>query len=181
MFVMLAYRSEGAGRTWADDFVGSLREQRYALGRRNRNRDDDLRRTGAAHGVDGNVHSGTRRKTIVDEDDRLVRKVREGPYAAICTAAAACFFELAFEDHHELVARYAEIGEDLRLDRIGAIGGKGAHRVLRMKRYADFSNDQHVHRQAQSASDFIGHRNAASRKCQHDGFMRPAVAAKLLR
>jgi hypothetical protein len=178
MAIPQAHGVKRFGRLCAADSVCHLLKPRAALGCANRCRDHDSRRLQLSDRRNRGFHRGSGRQTVVDENDRALLEGRQRPAAAVQRFSP---FELEPLAHRHLFhrgPRDSELGDEILAQHPDGAARNRAHGELRMARYAELADDEHIQRRIELARHLERDRHPASGQGQHDDVAALRVSAQ---
>ncbi len=125
-------------------------------------------RTTLTYRSNGDSHAGAGREAVVDADDRHVANIGRRTIAAVFTLAPFQLGALARDDVIDLLARNRQSVDHPLIDERDPRGRNRAHRKLLATGYAQFANEDDVHRNIKPACDFITYGYTTTWEREHD-------------
>jgi hypothetical protein len=170
-------REEVFGRVEAHQAIGCDAKAIARPSRRNRNRHDNLSRALRPQRCNGRQRSGTGSRAVVDDDDAPISQLRPRKIPPEAPGTALDLRPLALSDPIKHPARQAELGNEARIEVLGATAGDGSQRQFLVARSAELANDKDVQRSAKPTRHFDANRYAAPRQRKDDWVAKSRQAA----
>ena len=166
-------------RLRTDDPIGVLPQSPAGVGRANRRRRDDCRRSELTQPDQRGFHRRACGEAVVHDDDRSIPEIGTRSRASILSIPTIELESLTHRDLLDHRSRDAQVSNETFVKHFNAALGDGSHRQLRMTGHTQLPDEKDIERRTEVSRDFGRHGNPASREPQDNHVGSSGIGAQL--